>query len=519
MSEDLKHSCGIAAVYLPKPLSSYSLGGCVPFLYKMLLRQQNRGQLSAGVTTYNCDRQQLIDTYKKAGLVSEVFWTRMKPKFEGILRSYKGDRGIGHVRYATFGADDEGLAQPFERHHGRKWKWFSFAFNGNIANYHELKQEVEKKQYHLVRNADTELLLLLLADEHKGERKKPLDTVFENISGRIDGAFSLAYLNAEGALAVVRGPLGIRPVSYVIDDNMVAAASESHALMNETRNGIKSLKPGEMILVQDGTVEVKKYTESKRCAHCMFEWVYFANPSSAIDGVSVYESRWRLGQQLAKAEPLEVNSDEFVVVGVPDTAKPAADSYAHELGVPSMEGLVRNRYVGRTFIEGRDRSKRAREKYTVLKPVVKGKKVLLIEDSIVRGTTGRALINYIREYGGAKEIHVRVSCPPIRFPCFYGIDMSTLDELVAARLSQKDERERKGKEDLNEKVVEEIRKEINADSLSYLKIESLVKALRMPREKLCMACLTGEYPTPKGRELVAKAEKDFGKGSSKRTYE
>ncbi len=519
MSEDVKHSCGIAAVYLPRSLSKYPLGGASAYLYKMLLRQQNRGQLSAGITTYNSNRQQLIDTYKKIGLVSEVFWTRVGPKFEGILKSYEGDRGIGHVRYATFGASDESFAQPFERHHGRKWKWFSFAFNGNIANYPELKEEFEKKHYHLVKDSDTELLLLLLADELKGEKRKPYNQIFRNVSDRVDGAFSLAYMNAEGDLVVARGPLGIRPVSYTIDNDVVGAASESCALINDTSNGIKSLKPGELLTIQDGEVEVKRYAKKGRSAHCMFEWVYFANPSSTIDGSNVYETRWRLGQELAKAEFLDVNSDDYIVVGVPDTAKPAADAYAHELGIPSMEGLVRNRYVGRTFIEGKNREKRVREKYSVIKPVVKGKKVILVEDSIVRGTTGRALIDYVRDYGGAKEVHVRVACPPVRFPCFYGIDMSTMDELIASKLSPVEEREKKGFEDLDGKVIEKINNIISADSLSYLTIEALVRALGFSKNDLCMACLTGNYPTPQGEKLVKKAEQNFGKKSGKRTYE
>lgn len=519
MSETLNHNCGIAAVYLPKSSANYPLGGASAYLYKMLLRQQNRGQLSAGITTYSKERLELIDTYKRVGLVNEAFATRIKPKFENILRDFSGDRGIGHVRYATCGADDEGYAQPFERHHGRKWKWFSFAFNGNIANYADLKEEFEKKEYHLVRQADTEILLLLLIQELKGQRRVPLDKMFGNISGKIDGSFSLAYLDAEGSMAVVRDPLGNRPLNYTIDSEIIGAASESNALLNDTHNGIKSLNAGEIMMIHDGDVEVKKYTKTKKIAHCMFEWVYFSNASSTIDGVNVYETRWRLGQELAKIEPLKLNSDDYVVVGVPDTAKPAADSYAHEMGIASMEGLLRNRYVGRTFIEGEDRAKRAREKYSIIKPVVKGKKVILIEDSIVRGTTGGALINYMREYGGAKEIHVRVSCPPIRFPCFYGIDMSTLDELIAANKSSKEERmTRETSYRLSEKVIEEIRKEIGADSIVYQSLEGLVRAIGLPKEELCMACLNGDYPTPKGEELVKKAESCFGK-CSKRMYE
>ncbi|MDO8647718.1 MAG: amidophosphoribosyltransferase [Candidatus Diapherotrites archaeon] len=512
MEEFLGHNCGIAAVSLPsydKPSESAS-----GILYKMLLRLQNRGQLSAGITTYNPERLQLIDTFKKVGLVNEVFSTNVRPKFENILKDYAGTKGIGHVRYATCGGDDDSFAQPFERHHNRKWKWFSFAFNGNIANYNDLKKQMEQREYHFVRNFDTELLMLLLARQLKGDKRPEFAEMFKGVSEAIDGAYSMVFLNAEGELVAARDPLGIKPLCYSEVDGKVLVSSETSALLSDPK--AIDVKPGELIIVHDGIVERKQFAKSPRKAHCMFEWIYFASASSILDEVSVYETRWRLGKELAKIEPLETNSSDFVVVPVPDTAKPAADSFARELGLASMEGLLRNRFVGRTFIEGDSRSDKANEKYTIVKPIVEGKKVLLVEDSIVRGTTGKALINYIREKGGAKEVHVRVSCPAVRFPCFYGIDMSTLNELIAARLSMPEERS-EGIE-LSEETVEKIRKELGADSLVYQTFDGLVKAIGMPKEDLCLACLNGKYPTPKGTELSKKAKACFGT-SGKRTYE
>ncbi len=517
---DVKEKCGVAAVYLPKPLDKYPVGGAAFYLYKMLLQMQNRGQLSAGITTYNKDREQLLDTYKKLGTVNEVFWTRVPEKSAGVFSKYAGNKGIGHVRYATCGSELEALAQPFERHHGRIWKWFSFAFNGNIANFAELRNQLKKSHYHLVHNTDTEMILQYIAKGFIGEKKPSLVDVFSKLGEKFDGAYSLVFINGEGTIIALRDPYGFRPLCYSSDDKFTGVASESVSLTNLSSEFVNFIEPGKMLIIRDGHTEIKRFAKCKRKAHCMFEWVYFANASSILDGKSVYRTRWRLGEELAKSEPLKTDHD-YIVVGVPDTAKPAADALAHSLGIPSMEGLIRNRYVGRTFIEGNNRAERAREKYTIVKSVLKGKKVLLVEDSIVRGTTGRALVNYIREKGKPKEIHVRVSCPPIRAPCFYGIDMSTLGELIAPRHMSKEEIRTTGMHDLDEKTVEKIRKEIGADSLVYQSLRGLVNAIRFNSgaKDLCMACLTGEYPTPYGKRLYKKAKSNSEKGINKRTYE
>ncbi len=515
--DELHEECGVAAVSLKKPLSNYPEGKAAHYLVKMLLHQQHRGQLSAGISTFDAERLEMIDTYKKLGSVNEAFWFRVTPKYKGILEKYSGKKGIGHIRYATSGSNDVGAAQPFERYHGRKWKWFSLAFNGNLANFVDLKEDIEKNGYHLVRDLDTEVIMHSLSKELSGPNPKDLGELFSNATKKFDGAYSLVYMNAMDELAIMRDPVGFKPLAYLENDDMIAAASESIGL-NALEGKRHDVKPGEMIIVSGNSVEKKKFAKAKQKAVCMFEYVYFANPASTFDGVNVYEARWNLGKQLAKEETLNIKNGDYVVVAVPDTSKPAADGYAHELGARSMEGLMRNRYIGRTFIESGERSQKVKDKYSVNRAILKGKKVILVEDSIVRGTTSRVLVDYVRKAGGAKEVHMRVSCPPIVSPCFYGIDMSTMDELIAPNHLGKENLVERGLEDVEEKVVEKIAKEIGVESLRYQSLKSLVKAIGLPKNELCMACINGEYPTPCGKVLAEQSKKNMGKKSG-RTYQ
>jgi len=510
--EKVREECGIAAVSLPKNMKDPPTGGAAYYLYRMLLQLQHRGQDSAGITTFRKNRQQLIDTYKELGMVNKVFRSHNSVKNQAILKNYTGTRGIGHVRYGTSGSEDEGEAQPFERHHGRLWKWFSFSFNGHIANFAELRKDLIDSSYHLVRNVDTELVMHLISKALAGNKRGELNQVFSEMSNAIDGAYTLNYLDAEGTMLIARGPVGIRPLCYSFEDGFFAAASESSALLGQDGEKIIDVKPGQMVLVQDNGTEVKQFAKPRNVSHCMFEWVYFSSPASVIDKTSVYEARWKLGEEIARREFLDLNNKDYVVVAVPDTAKPAADGYANAVGLSSREGLIRNRYVGRTFIEGNNRAEIAREKYNVNKNVIEGKKIILVDDSIVRGTTGKAFIEMLRKRGKPKEIHMRVSCPPIKYPCFYGTDMSTLQELVAPNHMSLDEVQSIGME-VSDKVVESIGKEMGLDSLAYQKIESVKKAIGLPEEagKLCMACLNGNYPTECGKKLFCKALKEFEK--------
>ncbi len=509
MSDEIRDECGVAAVSLKKD------GKALFYLYRLLLNLQNRGQLSAGVTTYNKEKPQLINTYRDIGTVNEVFKTSNVEKSMQIFRKYTGNKGIGHVRYATFGTDNRAYAQPFERKHGRLWKWFSFCFNGNLVNFNELKKPlVEKTEYHFILNNDTEIIMHYLARELKGNRKPGLRDVFHNLSNKFDGAYNIAFIDAYGDLAVCRDPLGFRPLCYAIEYGNLFVASESNALSNIGVHNFKSLEPGKLITTKNGVIKIQRFAKSKRKAHCMFEWVYFANVGSVLNNRSVYVTRTRLGKELAGLETENIKGDH-IVVPVPDTAKAAGDAYAYELGIPSMEGLIRNRFVGRTFIEGSKREDKVANKYTVIKEILRGKKVLLVDDSIVRGTTSRQIVRFLKEIGGAKEVHVRVTCPPIKSPCFYGIDMSTVGELLVPRYEKKIE-----PENISEKVCAKIAKDLGADSLVYQTIPGLVRSIGLPPRDLCLGCLTGKYPTSCGRATYCKALRDFKLGKKiKRSYE
>jgi amidophosphoribosyltransferase len=328
-------------------------------------------------------------------------------------------------------------------------------------------------------------------------------------------------LNALGEMVLARDPWGFRPLCYAIEGPLMAAASESVALLNLgfSHQSIRSLEPGHMLSISGGEISIERFADSPRRAHCFFEWIYFANVASTLDDRSVYIARKSLGEELARLEDISIDEDT-IVVPVPDTSKCAADAMAYRLGVPSAEGLIRNRYTGRTFIEGSGtRANKAASKYTPLREVLEGKRVLLVEDSIVRSTTMRVLISRMRTVGLAKEIHVRVACPPIIAPCFYGIDMSTVSELFAPPFVNEQQPQ--------EEMFVEMARELGADSLRYLPVESIARALDRPTDELCRACVTGRYPTPHGQKLyqVALANDQSGAaengsgGSSPRTYE
>ncbi len=525
---DLQHECGIAAVYhlpggavspLCPPQGPEQVSRLMP---RLLLDIQNRGQLSAGMTSYHPGRQKLLDTYRGLGTVSEVFRLGHRGKSESIMARYAGMAAIGHVRYATCGKDDLSYAQPFDREHLEKRKWFSFGFNGQLANYSELRTKIlADDAHHLARATDTEVIMHEFGRELSGERRPTLVEMMRNVAQRFDGAYAIAYLNALGEMFIARDPLGIKPVSYAIEGPLLAAASESVALLNLgfSHQNIRSLEPGEMITVTGGEFHIERFAESPRRAHCFFEWIYFANVASTLDGRSVYLSRKALGEELARLEDIPIDSST-VVVPVPDTSKAAADAMAYRLGVPSVEGLIRNRYSGRTFIEGHDsRMTKAAAKYTPLREVLEGKRVILVEDSIVRSTTMRVLISRIRSVGKAREIHVRVACPPIISPCFYGIDMSTISELFAPRFMQA------GRP--MEAVYAEMAQELGAESLRYLPVESIARAVDRPADELCRACITSRYPTAYGQKLyqIALANSQAGAASgtngshAPRTYE
>jgi amidophosphoribosyltransferase len=523
--DELHHECGIAALYhLPgsqaSPLAPLAGADQVSRLMpRLLLDLQNRGQLAAGFSTFNPRREKLLDTYKQIGTVIEAFRLNHQAKVESIMREYAGRAAIGHVRYATCGASDRSYAQPFERHHGCKWKWFAFAFNGQLANFAELRDQLlTQTEYHLTRNIDTEIIMHYLSKELSecGDERPDLVEVFRSLGRKFDGAYNMVFLNAMGDMVVLRDPNGFRPLCYAWDDDalLFAAASESVPLFNLGFQNIRSLEPGEMIVIQDGEVRHERFAERRTPSHCFFEWIYFANVASTLDERSVYLTRRALGEELARQEQ-HMNKvpfdDDTIIVPVPDTGKAAADAMAAALRIPSVEGLIRNRYIGRTFIEGQNRAERVQLKYTPLREVLAGKRVLLIEDTIVRSTTMKTLLNDLRQRGGAREIHVRVACPPIVAPCFYGIDMSTMRELFAPRFM-------KGSR-LTEAEQNAMSTELGADSLYYLPLEAVARCIGLDVGQLCRGCLTGKYPTETGERLYQLSLRQRNGSVNGRTYE
>ena len=300
MAAEVRDECGVAAVSLEDDSAPMRL-------YRLLLDMQNRGQLSAGITTFNMKRSQRIDTHKDLGSVNEVFRTRHNGETERIFNRYSGSKGIGHVRYATCGNESQSLAQPFERHHGKTWKWFSIAFNGNLANYTDLRNQLEKSQYCMVYNTDTEVIMYEIMRGLWGKTKPDMVDVFRGVTSKFDGAYNIVFLNADGEIVVLRDPLGFRPLSYTMHDGSIIAASESNALVNSGFVDFKHLEPGTMMLIRNGEAEFHRFAEkTKRRAHCMFEWVYFSNVGSNIEGSAVYQTRRGLGKALAKMEPIAI---------------------------------------------------------------------------------------------------------------------------------------------------------------------------------------------------------------------
>ena len=524
MSEDIGHECGVAALYwLDRPMGQEGAasqmvrdGNVAPLMPRMLLDLQNRGQLAAGMSTYSENRPNLISTFREIGTVAEAFRMSRPTEHAEIIKNLAGKGAIGHTRYATCGVESVLHAQPFERQHGRRWKWFSFAFNGQLANFISLRDQLlAKESYHFTLNTDTEIIMHQISYQLRGDRRPNLAAVMRSLGQLFDGAYNLVFLNAMGELFVARDPMSFRPLCYSVQGRLFGAASESAALTNMGFTEIHNLEGGTMALIRDGRLNIHRFAQQKRRSRCFFEWVYFANVASQIDGASVYMARSRSGERLAELEDQPIGTD-CIVVPVPDTAKAAADSFAYRLGIPSLEGLIRNRYVGRTFIQpSHSRMSAARSKYTPLPAVLEDKRVFLLEDSIVRSTTLASLVDHMRRRGRAREIHVRVACPPIIAPCFYGIDMSTLGELFAPKFVGDKYRGR-----LTKQMCERMAKALGVDSLRYLQVDDLGPCIQKEQHELCQACVIGRYPTNWGNRLIRRARNNARVGQENvRTYE
>jgi amidophosphoribosyltransferase len=526
MTDTLHEECGVLALARisgrsgndrPDPPGA-SADDVVPLVPRALLDMQIRGQLSAGMTSWHPGRRELLKTHKGVGLVHEVFALYDAEKSRRILDSCAGTSAIAHVRYATCGREAESYAQPFERYHGRLRKWFTFCFNGQIANFSDLKDALARNGYHTVLDADTEVLLHLFSRALRDESRSELAGVFRKMSRWLDGSYNIAFLDATGRLAVGRDPHGFRPMNIGIQGRMFGAASESVALRNLGFEEIRPLAPGEVAIVEKANLRVERYAEPRPASRCFFEWVYFSSMGSNFDDKSVYLARMRLGEELAREETESID-DRCIVVPVPDTAKAAAVAMAHRLGIPSLEGVMRNRYTGRTFIEGEGRSEKVERKYTVIRDVIEGKRVFLVDDSLVRGNTLLALVRKLREVGAPSEIHVRIACPPIVAPCFYGIDMSRIEELMVPGYRRSRSRTGRSRKPGDE-ILGRIARDLGADSIRYVAPDALARCIDVPEGTLCRACVTGEYPTPAGEALHRIALERFREGTTGgRTYE
>jgi len=476
--------CGIIGAYSLKDKTK----NVYPLIVRGLLDLQHRGQLSAGITSYNSERKRILQTHKKNGKVHDVFEINHRYKSKRLLEDYSGHAAIGHTRYATSGDNEDQLAQPFERPHGRKSKWFSLAFNGNLANYEQLKAGLEEVGYNMTYDSDTEVIMHFLSREvqsHKPWEDLNFKEIFKNLLTDFDGSWNIAFLNADGKMVAVRDPLGLRPMCWgVSKDDVLVFASESVVLSN-LQIEAQDLKPGEMIIIDEDKVSIVPYTPSIPTSYCFFEWIYFGHLASVIDGESTYHVRERIGEELAKEETLKLEENGWIVVPVPESSYVAAAKYAQVTGMPFVQGLLKNHSVGRTFIDNTNRQYNISLKFTHLKEVIQGKKVILIDDSIVRGTTMRTLVTNLKEWSGAREVHLRIGCPPIKSPCFYGIDFPTIKELYAGANTPDP-------------------KDFNADSLKYLSFKGLLDAVNKKRENLCTACITSEYPTEEGKIRFSK---------------
>ena len=446
-----KDECGIFAVYNHVDAAKLTYFG--------LYAQQHRGQESAGIVV--SDGKCVVE-HKAMGLVPDIFDDK-------ILDSLKGDIALGHVRYSTTGSSLIANAQPFRiRHAG---KCLAIAHNGNLVNAYTIRSELEDAGSIFQTSMDSEIVLHLVAKS----LKQGLETAMVNTMARIKGAYSLVLMT-EDTLIAVRDPNGFRPLCLGRLNGGYVIASETCAFDLVQAEFIRDIDPGEILIInQKGLKSIKPETPVRK-THCIFELIYFARPDSNLFGQNVYMFRKKQGQLLAK----EFSVDADLVMPFPDSGNYAAIGFAQESTIPLEMGVIRNHYIGRTFIQPSQtmRDFGVKVKLNPVKELFKNKRVLIIEDSIIRGTTSKTRIQTLRQIG-AKEIHMLVSCPPHRFPCHYGIDFSTKGELIAAQ-----------------KSVEEIRDFIGLDSLGYLSIDNLVKATHIPRTDLCLACFDGNYPVP-----------------------
>ncbi len=442
--------CGIFGVYPHKDAAQLACLG----LYAL----QHRGEESAGIITRQGKK---VHLHKALGLVSDVFDDK-------ILRSLRGDFAIGHLRYSTTGGSNLKNTQPF--YVKSKVGDIAIAHNGNLTNTVKLREELEDNGALFQTTMDSEIIVHLLAHS----KKKDLQGVVIEALSKLEGAYSLALMFND-TLIGARDVFGWRPLCLGKLDGAYILASETCALDLIHAEYIRDIQPGEIVFIYKDKLESVMPFKKSACAFCIFEYIYFARPDSNIFEHNVYLTRKRLGAQLA----VEFGAVADLVMPIPDSGVFAALGFSEISKIPFEFGMIRNHYIGRTFIQPTQdlRDFRVRIKLNPLKEVLNGKKIIIVEDSIVRGTTSKMRVKNIRQ-AGAKEIHMRISCPPIKFPCFYGIDFPTKKELIASKHD-----------------IAWVRDFIGADSLEYLSLEGMLSSMPLPKENFCTACFTGEYPS------------------------
>ncbi len=448
-------ACGVVGISLNE-----TANGAAKSIYYSLYALQHRGQEAAGISVHD---GKSIRTHRAMGLVSEVF-------DDAQIALLRGHVGIGHVRYATSGRSCIENSQPLLVKY--KDGAIATAHNGNLVNSTQLREQLEEAGDIFYSTSDTEVIAHIFVKELL---HYDLLEAARSLMRRIVGSYSLVFLWGDTVLAL-RDPLGIKPLCIGEIDSGFMVASESVAI--DTLNGklIRDVKPGELIVIRNGEMKSYQLARSTRPAHCIFEYIYFARPDSIMDGRLIYDVRVNIGSNLAREHPACADT----VTPIPDSGITLAVGYHQRSGISYRECLMKNRYIGRTFImpDQNMRETAVRLKMNTIRPNIEGHKLILVDDSIVRGTTSRRIVNMVRK-AGAKEVHVRIGSPPILAPCYLGIDMASRDELIAAH-----------------KTVAGVEAVIEADSLGYVSHEGLVDAVGIPKENLCMGCLTGLYPVP-----------------------
>jgi len=452
----LHESCGVFGVYAPNE-------DVARLTFFALFALQHRGQESTGIATTDGKN---LSLYAKMGLVSQIFT-------EEALSNLTGNIAIGHNRYSTRGSSRECNVQPVVV--GKGPNAIAVAHNGNIVNAEHLYEELYAQNYTFHTSTDTEVIANLI----QSSPEKEWPDKIRYAMNRLQGAYSLTILTKD-ALFGVRDPFGVRPLCLGSIDGGWVIASESCALNHIGATFIREIEPGEIVSITRHGVESYRGKVDRK-ALCIFEFIYFARPDSVHNGRLIAQARQAMGAELAKEHPVDAD----LVIGVPDSATSAGIGYSRQSGIPIGDGLIKNRYVGRTFIEPdqRIRDLGVKLKFNPLPQMLEGKRLVIVDDSIVRGTTTPSVVRMLKK-AGAKEVHMRICAPPIRYPCFFGVDMATRGELIASQ-----------------KSVPEICEFIGADSLGYLSIDGLIRAVDLPKDIFCLACFSGDYPIPVQLEM------------------